>query len=217
MANPKGTLPPQLARANALRGLLAAGYTNAQANAMLAGPGAAKRGPGRPRKDRSYSGGGEVQPMPGGDGVRPPGRQGALYAKIAASPEIQFDQRALASIWEGVFSALRTAGQYDPASLFPDLYPCSWQDQDMAQEREIGREMAKLLPVALAALGVTVEEWSAWYASRALVRLQSGPAVQGCGPAAAPMMQQASNGGPTPVSSGWGAMTGAPLLGPGRQ
>lgn len=200
-------MPAHLARAQALKGLMASGYTKSQAEAVLD---KTPRKRGRPPKN----GGGEVVAFPGGDGVRPPGRAGALYAKIAAAPEVAFDQRALAAIWEGLFGALRANGQIDPSELFPDLYSCNgWNDGELAQERAIGREMAAQLPVVLAALKVTPDEWARWFASSATVRLIQPQCAPGMG-----MQPMASNAAPpASMPSGWGTLTGAPLLPPGAR
>lgn len=198
-------MPPALARGLALKSLQQAGYSRTEAERILK----TKRGPGRPRK---AAGGGEVAPFPGGDGVRPPGRAGALYARISAAPEVAFDQRALAAIWQGLVEALRTDGMMDPASLFPDLY-CKdgGGDPEMAQERAIGREMARILPQALVALQVQASEWGQWYGRVATVRVApSRPTCFGGG-----YEGQESPASPPQLQSSWGSITGAPVLAPG--
>lgn len=199
-------MPASLARGLALKSLTQAGYSKAEAERLLA-KGAPKRGPGRPRKDGSQ--GGEVRPFPGGDGVRPPGRSGALYARIAAAPEVAFDKRALAAIWQGLVESLRTDGTLDPATLFPDLYCRDAGDPELSQERDIGREMGRLLPQALVALQVSASEWGAWYGRVATVRVApQRPACWGTPQAAAEVTT------PPQLQSGWGSLTGAPLLAP---
>lgn len=207
----KTNIPPQLARGQEILALMRQGYSKEQARA-IADKAAMAPKRGRPRRSGG-GGGGEVQPFPGGDGIRPPGRAGSLYAKISAAPEVVFDQRALASIWEGLIDALRTRGQVDPAELFPERFPCEGNDPSQAQERAIGREMAGLLPVVLAALDVTIDEWSAWYASKATVRLAEQSCMPGMGWGQQPA---AATAAPPSLPSGWGTITGAPLLTPPR-
>lgn len=195
----------KIVRANAIKALQTLGYSEAQAIAVV---------------DRNGNGGrshGEtVVPGPGGDGIRPAGPQGNLFAAVSASPVIQYDQRAIAAIWEGLIDALRTGGTVDAAELFPDaMCGAPTHSARYAQERAMGAQMVSVMPIAIKALGVTVPEWSAWYARSAAVVLRPHPNGCGCG-CGTGMGNGASNGGqPQAAVSNWGSPFGAPLLNPG--
>jgi len=191
-------------RANAVRQLIAVGYSDEVARRIIDGGG---------------GGGGAVHgetvvPDGSGTGIRQKGRAGSLFAAVEASPVIQYDQGAIAAIWQGMVDALRTGGAVDVSVLFPD--PCNigpGAPRRYAQERAMGAEMAKLLPLAVKAMQVTVDEWGAWYAKSAAIRIRHA-ADCGCGcnrqgqGSGAPQLPPAGG-----VVNGWGSVFGPPTFG----
>jgi len=197
----KGSMPPALMRANAIKGLLASGYSEAEAMALVD-----KRNGGGPAR-RAH--GETVVPNSSGTGIRAAGRAGNLYAAVEASTVIQYDQKAIAAIWHGLFDALRTGGSVDVSALFPD--PCSMAIPDSpayAQERAMGAEMAKMIGLAIKGMDVTPAEWSQWYARSALIRVRHG-ADCGCGCNTQGTANTTT--GPAQVG-GWGSPFGPPAF-----
>lgn len=199
----KGSMPTALLRANAIKGLLSAGYTEGEAMALV---------------DRKHNHGGArnrahgetVVPNSSGTGIRAAGKAGALFAAVEASTVIQYDQKAIAAIWQGMFDALRTGGAVDVSVLFPD--PCAVgvpESPAFAQERAMGAEMAKMIGLAIKGMDVTPEEWATWYARSASIRVRHA-ADCGCGCNA----QGASQGTPTGGGQvgGWGSPFGPPVF-----
>lgn len=191
-------------RANAIRQLVAVGYGEGEAARLVdnrSGGGA----------DTAH--GETVVPDASGTGIRQKGRAGSLYAAVEASAVIQYDQGAIAAIWQGMVDALRTGGAVDVEALFPD--PCSVNmppPRRYAQERAMGAEMAKLLPLAVKALHVTTDEWAAWYARSALIRVRHGDGCGcGCNTGHAPQLPAAGG-----TVGGWGSPFGPPAFGGGQ-
>lgn len=205
-------IPPQLMKGQAILRLMQAGYTKAQARAMVEGgakPGRRSRGDGEGR---------EARPFPGGTGLTVPGPRGRLHVSVAAAPEVVLDNRALAQVWEGLIDALRMRGQVDPSELFPEQYPCENTDPAYADNRAMGKGMAEIIGVVLASLDVTPDEWASWYATKATVRLKPcpQPMYQSGGGYQLPADQGGGTAPPPALDTGWGTITGAPLLGPSR-
>lgn len=188
---------------NAIRQLMAVGYGRDAAAQLVdnAGGGSAH--------------GETVVPDASGAGIKPKGRQGNLYAAVEASPVLKYDEGAIAAMWQGLIEALRTGGAIDAAALFPD--PCDESlppPRRYAQERAMGQEMARMIGLALKALGVTTDEWAAWYAKSALVRIRHA-ADCGCGCRTGNGAPQLPGAGQT--VAGWGSPFGPPAFSGGGQ
>lgn len=107
--------------------------------------------------------------VPTRDGTDVTSRSGvALKAKIDGHVKIEFDQRTIGAMLTGFIYYMRHGEAVDLEAVFPELATEKSEKQatirrELAQERRIGEEQAKLLGVAAKAYGVTEEEWVAWF------------------------------------------------------
>lgn len=179
-------------------------------------PMAAKRGPGRPRKESGET----VVPQHGGDGIMSRSSQG-LRAYVHAHNVIEYDLVELGAMLQGFLQEGVRPITPDVESMFPpnhsDGCGCNscgdnkaWKA--LAQERELGREMLRNLPLALVKFQITPQAWACIY-QRAMAQLQS---AQVCSPQG---LQQGTAGfisplgQPSEVTSQFGMRNGQPHTG----
>lgn len=103
-----------------------------------------------------------VVPTPDGGGIMS-GRSGALRAYVHAHTVLQYDERELGAILEGMIRAMREPTGPDTSSMFPPSMGGAVMDQwkELAQERELGRQLIRHMGKALVHFNVSQEEWRA--------------------------------------------------------
>ena len=101
-----------------------------------------------------------VVPTPDGSGIMS-GRSGALRAYVHAHTVLQYDERELGAILEGMIRGIREPSGPDTSSMFPPSMngPAMDQWKELAQERELGRQLIKHMGKALVHFNVSPDEW----------------------------------------------------------
>jgi hypothetical protein len=134
-----------------------------------------RRRPGRPRSDEN------VHPTASGAGVRA-GR--GLVAHIAAHGVVEYDGEAVGAILDGFLSELDRTRAVDTSTLYPPHSDDNgelraWKQ--LAQERELGRELARRFGVALIHKRVDASSGSRHYAQAIARARQDSGMVSGQG------------------------------------
>lgn len=211
--------------ARQIRKLMAGGMSNAQARAKLGLPPKRKAGAGhhtghtttevvyldKPRaRRRRRSGGGETI-VPTRDGTDVTTRAGAsLHASFNGHVKVAFDEEQVGALWTGAIRQWRNGSATPLQAVFPGRFPIAAAvetgQRNLAQERAIGSEMAKILGAAIIAYGISADEWAAIYAAAVTSGQWQLPEME---------MLPGSGGGTQQLAapqSNWGSITGAPQL-----
>lgn len=123
-----------------------------------------------PKHRRHHTDGGNNVIVPTDDGGDITTRRGLhLHASFPGHEVVEFDRVAIGAVISGMINQLRNGSSVLVETVFPELYPLQAAElakrKNMADERAIGSEVAKLLGVALRAYQITPSEWAAFYQS----------------------------------------------------
>jgi len=150
-----------LEKARAVRELMKTGMskTDARRAAGLDG-GGQNHAPQTVRRKISPHQGESVMPTRSGGGITS-GQTGALKAFVHAHTVLQYDERELGAILEGFVRAMREPVGPDTSSMFPPAMApeAMVQWRELAQERELGRQILKHFGKAIVHFNITQDEW----------------------------------------------------------
>ena len=151
-----------LAKGRAVVALTRQGMTKEDARRTLGldAPAASKAPADKPARRKVHQTGETVLPTPTGGGIMS-GHAGTLRAYVHAHTILQYDERELGAILEGFIRAIREPTGPDTSSMFPPPMPAEAMVQwrELAQERELGRQLFKHIGKALVHFNLAQEEW----------------------------------------------------------